>query len=1056
MDYRLQYEIKGRPVLEQGRHVIYGEICGSMVHITGVYAEDPENLEEVCIPQMIGGCLVASIQGDFCGNEWEKFRIGTLQIPDSLFSVQFKRMKPRKLLLTQTEAARLRLVNGILLSGDGTVALDAVEEDCKRYVVPEGVRTIASNAFASSRAQEIILPQSLQEIEEYAFMSARVKHLDVPASVKCIGKYAFSRSDLQSVTLPEGLEKIGHHAFAGSDLRSVRFPGSLWSISHSMCYGCRKLRRVELMPGVEDIGDCAFEGCYELQEVILPEGLKWINQRSFRDCRSLEEIRFPEGLKRIDTGAFENCRTLLEVDLPESAHDVSMEAFWNSPVDEFSWNMMPDDSGKDLFTDVFGGEIVQRLETVRIWARQGEGGMVITGVVYDNWRDARDLYIPAQIEGQPVVDMVWEHVQGAGTGTKVETLHLPDCIPLRAIPGEIRYVRLVLEPTDHPALVERDGCILTADGKILLGPADARRMNFTVPQGVEIIAANAFMETGARKVYLPEGVREIGDKAFGYTPLRLITLPSSLRRIGNRAFAWTRLDELTLPEGVRQLGEFAFESSLIRKLHLPDSLREIGTDILLECRQVEDVSLPAGMTRLPEYRSDDAVLNGLLEDMIIAADTDVYTIYATESEDGMRIGYVRPRGGTTLQEVRVPDMVNCRPVVAMDLIEVPDIHIGTLYVPDSITRIDLRWTQIMDEMVLTPSQHPASCIADTFLMSLDCRTLRQQLVRRAEDVVVPEGVAVISDGAFKDCEVMHIALPHGLKFIGNEAFRNTKLREFVAPQNLQEVGHHAFADCKHLWEVQTGASLREIQDHAFENCTGLDSVQMSEGLERIGNSAFFGCSDLHQLCLPRTLTRLGDLALKNTGLEELYIPASLTGMDPMQFGGTRLVFDDAHPYYISQGGAVLSKDGTTLLHWTRGTEAIVPEGVRIISDAAFAHSRDLVRVVLPDGLQEISDYAFLNCRLLGSITIPSGVKSLGDECFKGCRNLTHVELNEGLERLGEKCFESCSLQHLKVPQSVRCIGPDAFRNCRYLTELTLPGHLIRQENGWYLSKESDE
>ena len=61
------------------------------------------------------------------------------------------------------------------------------------------------------------------------------------------------------------------------------------------------------MPGVEIIGESAFEECKSLQSVNLPGTLKRIGYRAFALCESLKSIRIPSSVEEIDTEAFAEC-----------------------------------------------------------------------------------------------------------------------------------------------------------------------------------------------------------------------------------------------------------------------------------------------------------------------------------------------------------------------------------------------------------------------------------------------------------------------------------------------------------------------------------------------------------------------------------------------------------------------------------------------------------------------------------------------------------------------------------------------------------------------------
>ncbi len=112
-----------------------------------------------------------------------------------------------------------------LLKGD-TVVL-ATGEFPQEFSLPEGVRVIGENAFASAEyLKSVILPSTLERIENGAFSACtRLTCTRIPEGVTYVGDRAFySTEALAEVILPESLTHIGDSAFAGAALTSVYVP----------------------------------------------------------------------------------------------------------------------------------------------------------------------------------------------------------------------------------------------------------------------------------------------------------------------------------------------------------------------------------------------------------------------------------------------------------------------------------------------------------------------------------------------------------------------------------------------------------------------------------------------------------------------------------------------------------------------------------------------------------------------------------------------------------------------------------------------------------------
>lgn len=78
------------------------------------------------------------------------------------------------------------------------------------------------------------------------------------------------------------------------------------------------IRKVQIMPGIKNIGSCAFADCGSLQEVVFSgNDLENIGWGAFLNCSHLRNISLPVQLKNIETIAFANCSSLPSVSIPD-------------------------------------------------------------------------------------------------------------------------------------------------------------------------------------------------------------------------------------------------------------------------------------------------------------------------------------------------------------------------------------------------------------------------------------------------------------------------------------------------------------------------------------------------------------------------------------------------------------------------------------------------------------------------------------------------------------------------------------------------------------------
>ncbi|CAJ1945192.1 unnamed protein product [Cylindrotheca closterium] len=120
-------------------------------------------------------------------------------------------------------------------------------------------------------------------------------------------------------------------------------------------------------------------------------------------------------------------------------------------------------------------------------------------------------------------------------------------------------------------------------------------------------------------------------------------------------------------------------------------------------------------------------------------------------------------------------------------------------------------------------------------------------------------------------------------------------------------------------------------------------------------------------------------------------------------------------------------------------KATVASQVHIIFAESFQDCTLLVSVILPLGLRVIEEHAFANCTSLKTIPIPSSVCIIHYGAFMTCEGLETMDLPEGLTEVTDQTFEGCSsLRHAHIPSTVLYVGGQAFMGCGQLRDMDLP------------------
>ncbi|MBQ4198397.1 MAG: leucine-rich repeat protein, partial [Kiritimatiellae bacterium] len=174
---------------------------------------------------------------------------------------------------------------------------------------------------------------------------------------------------------------------------------------------------------------------------------------------------------------------------------------------------------------------------------------------------------------------------------------------------------------------------------------------------------------------------------------------------------------------------------------------------------------------------------------------------------------------------------------------------------------------------------------------------------------------------------------------------------------------------------------------AFVSCSAIAEAVLPPTVQRIGSYAFDGCSGLSVVDIPDSVRYIDDGAFAYSGIESIFIPASVNSIDGgYAFGNCRylseILVDESNEYYKSVDGVLYTKDGTTLVAWPggRGGDAVVAEGTRTIGIYAFAYS-PIASVSIPDGIERIEYDAFFFCSGLTAVDIPASVTYIGSDAF---------------------------------------------------------------------------
>ena len=412
-------------------------------------------------------------------------------------------MKP----ITWSKLLSVLLVSALLLSlCPATAAADVATQDYTWAVNEDGTLTLTGYSGSES---SLTIPAQLDG-----------------KAVTAIGGGCFAgKLCLKKVHIPEGVTSIGDFAFeACSALEKVYMPDSLKTIGEGAFSGCANLTLADMQDGITSIGRGAFLFCGSLVQLELPEALETLGDFAFADCASLASVRFRgDFLTRLPDRVFYGCAALSSVRLPRGLTQIGKRAFSDcgglqnlyfgeplTELGEYAFENCSKLRGVDLSAGCIPAGLFSGCYELN-WFRVAEGTDTIKAFAFSS-SGISDLSIPAS------VTLIEPGAFYSMNGTVM-------------LDGENANYMLI------------DGSLYSADGKTLLAYfpsnpyAEEPQTEFSIPEGVEVIASYALAQSG----------------------LSTVVFPASLRRIDAYAFADTYLEDPQIPEGV-EIDPDAFQS----------------------------------------------------------------------------------------------------------------------------------------------------------------------------------------------------------------------------------------------------------------------------------------------------------------------------------------------------------------------------------------------------------------------------------------------------------------------------------------------------------------
>ena len=286
-----------------------------------------------------------------------------------------------------------------------------------------------------------------------------------------------------------------------------------------------------------------------------------------------------------------------------------------------------------------------------------------------------------------------------------------------------------------------------------------------------------------------------------------------------------------------------------------------------------------------------------------------------------------------------------------------------------------------------------------------------------------EKITAVAADAFKGNRYTEqVILPESVTSIGDGAFAGCILLKAVSAPGVTEIGARAFAECAALHGITT-AKLGSVGKEAFYHCTALTALDLT-GVRDLPEALCSGCTALQKVTAPDAV---------NFGMQAFLDCTELTRLD--------CDWRKAEDIGVSALAGCEKWEGVLCL-----------DALKHLGEAAFSGDSSLLRVSLPETITELQPFVLNGCANLRLLQLP-GVTVISDGAL-GINNMSAdlvTELDYGkithvgngaffgfpiggesdtveftsLTEMESRCFAGVKAGALSFPQ-IRAIPDDAF------------------------------
>jgi hypothetical protein len=836
--------------------------------------------------------------------------------------------------------------------GPEEVKIDAINRDKnypKRFVVPKKllgrpVTTIGSYAFASlDRLEEVVLPNTIHTLGDGAFYNSKnLKNIVLSENITNVGINAIEGTPYFE-SFPDGFVTLGQvlYQYKGklpdntvlierdaeneNELREagynvIEYSGDYANVGSGLFANQPGIVQAYLPKKIPTITEKMFLNNTNLEKVVMGDEVTAIGESAFENTPKLTDININNHAKIASIGkkAFKNSNLTGVVDLPENVVTIEEETFMNNTnMTDFKGGAQVEIIAERAFANT--PSLTSFTDVDQVYEIRPEAFMQTGLTRFD---------VPKQVEAipngafknSPNLETVTIHDKWYGTYKKYDVLQDKviqvtgdfefqtiraeaflndtnfDTLAVRNEAGDIISPLHEIYFSDGIRSLEKSIFKNTATKKVSMGP-----LLRTLP--TEIFADNPQLtavdfsrrpspESGKTYSFLT-----VESRAFrNATALTSLTLPDTTTTISDEAFVGSGLVSFVVPPLVNTINSYTFKDNVnLASVTFPEGLLTIETHSFANCTSLTTLDLPESIKIIHEQAfvgtTNLTTVNipntpGVVHDNLAGAFKNAVGLTTFNVPDNYDlIDKNMFEGATALTSVNFTENSKLKRVDDEAFKNTPLLTSITL--PNTVTSVGENafegngWYEALPEG-LTYLQNQAG---------LDFAMYKYKgiIPEGAGEIVIPEGVEVIGDGAFLDqTNLTKITLPSTLKHIPKNAFSGAiNLQEVVINEGavVETIENNAFYNTSSLTSFNLPDTVKVIRQRAFNGNTSLETfnINKTSQLQYIEAYAFAGCSSMLEFHIPASIIRIDGWAFQGCTSVTFYVPKGFLPLDTDKF-----------------------------------------------------------------------------------------------------------------------------------------------------------------------------